>query len=68
MKFDTNVRSAIEDQKDLKGMIFGAKAVNQLVGYGSLCDARVIIRQPPYQIARPSTEGQALEQCDELGR
>jgi len=52
----------------LKGMIFGAKAVNHLVGYGSLCDVRMNSRQPPYQTARPGTEGQALEQCDETGR
>lgn len=68
MKFDTNVRSAIEDQNDPSGMIFGAKAVNHLVGYGSLCDVRMNSRQPPYQTARPGTEGQALEHCDEIGR
>ncbi len=49
-------------------MTFGAKAVNQPVGYGSLCDDRMNTRQPPFRTARPDAEGQALEHSNEMGR
>ena len=62
MMSDTMSTAAIEDREDPSGSDFRCKCGKPPVGYGSLCDARMNTRQPPYRTARPATEGQASEE------
>lgn len=62
MTSDTMSTAAIEDRNDPSGSDFRCKCGKPSVGYGSLCDARMNARQPPYRTVRPDTEGQASEE------
>ena len=62
MTSDTTCTAAIEDWDDPSGSEFRCKYGKPSVGYGSLCDARMNARQPPYRTVRPDTEGQASEE------